>query len=254
MGIHSEMGSQSRSKCRSNTETSLPLRHKELLGGSAPSNSKKHSGETDIIHGSMASSHLFPQTAPVELPLHPLHVTSSLPPPVLAIADYSEEWDEQDEDDEEQFAFDFTVSVAVFNVRATDIAKLLGAYDPLEDGQDEEERFGEPLEAFHSSFYQLAGLRANGEEVSDVDSDEEESGDSSGDELDSEEDEHDQSEFGDDEVDSASFIGEDEEKEKWEEHDYSDADLDAEEDVSGSDDEETESEGEHERKRNDLHI
>lgn len=153
-------------------------------------------------------------------------------------------------DDEEDFAFNFAMGVPVFNGRATDIAKLLGAYDPLEDEHDEEERLGEPLEAFHSSFYELAGLRANGEEVSDVGSDDEESGDSSGDELDSDEDEDedDEDEFGDDEVDSASFIGDDEEKEEWEEHDYSDADLDAEEDVSDSDDErdddETEFEGE----------
>jgi hypothetical protein len=146
------------------------------------------------------------------------------------------------------------MGLPIFDARAADISKMLGAYDPLDDEYDEEERFGEPLEGFHADFYKLAGLDADGEEISNS-----ESVDSSGDEFDSDEDENedesDYSEFGDEEVDRASLIGDDEEKEEWEEHEHSDAELDAEEGVSVSDDEETEEtelEGENERERKDL--
>lgn len=148
-----------------------------------------------------------------------------------------------------------------FDTRATDIAKLLGTYDSLEDERDDEERFGEPLEAFHSSFYEMVGLDANGEEA--IESDDDEDG-SSGDEFDSDgyddddedDDEDDQPGYGDDEIDRSSLIGNDEEQDEWDEHEYSDAELDAEEGVSVSGDEETEevdSEGEDERKRKDLY-
>jgi hypothetical protein len=148
------------------------------------------------------------------------------------------------------------MGLPIFNARATDLSKLLGSYDPLDhehDDDNDDERFGEPLEAFHAEFYKLGGLLANGEELSTT-----ESADSSGDEFDSDEDEFDSddeesdySEHGDEEVDRASLIGDDEEKEEWEQHEHSDAELDAEEGVSASGDEEieeTELEGEEESK------
>ena len=205
----------------------------------------------------MAASHVLPQSPPVALPLHPLPVSSSLLPSAPSIADHSSEWDEhKDYVDEEQSAINFAMGLPIFNARATDIAKLLGAYDPLEDEDDDNEAlFGEPLEGFHSDIYKLAGLDANGEEISNTDL-----VDSSGDEFDSdedefdsdEEDEYDYSEYGDEQLDKSSLVGDDEETEEWEEHEDSDADLDEEEGVSASgderDDEETELEGEEERK------
>ena len=202
----------------------------------------------------------FSQPAPVELPFRP-SVPSSLVPAALATAAHSSEWDEQDEDgdDEDEFAINFAMGLPIFNTRATDIAELLGAYDPLDDEYDDDERFGEPLEGFHAEFYKLAGLDADGEEISTS-----ESVDSSGDEFDSDEDEEEDedesdygSESGDEEVDRASLIGDDDETEEWEEQEYSDAELDAEEGVSASSDEESEEtelddEDERERKRKGL--
>jgi len=98
-------------------------------------------------------SHEFSQPAPVELPFRP-SVPSSLLLDVFATAAHSSEWDEQDEDcdDEDEFAINFAMGLPIFNTRATDIAELLGAYNPLEEEYDDEERFGEPLEGFHSEF------------------------------------------------------------------------------------------------------
>ncbi|GAB7333229.1 hypothetical protein MBLNU13_g04881t1 [Cladosporium sp. NU13] len=172
--------------------------------------------EANLIGATMAEesgllirpSHDLPHSAPVELPIRLGLCASPLPLATPSATGHSEEWDEQEEHvNEEQFAFNFAMGVTIFDARATDIAKLLGAYDPLNDEHDDEERFREPLEAFHSSFYKLAGLRANGEEVSDAELDNEESVDSSEDEYDSDEDESDQSEFGDGEIDETSLIG-----------------------------------------------
>ena len=242
--------------------------HPPAAESSAKTTEEEHVSLDEIMHEATligatmteqsTVDHRSSPSAPVELPLRPLHVTSTLPPTTLAIADHSEEWDEQDEyeeEEEEQFAFNYAMGLPIFDTRATDIAKLLGAYDPLEDQHDDEELFGGPLEAFHSSFYEMVGLNANGEET--VESDDEEV-DSSGDEFDSDEDEDvdDRSEYGDEEIDRSSFIGDDEEQEEWNEHEYSDAELDAEGGVSVSGDEETEEtelEGEDERKRKDLY-
>jgi hypothetical protein len=221
-------------------------------------NSSAIQGKGDVVaRTTMNSSHIFPQAGSVVLPLRPLPVTSSLLWSAPSIANHSSEWDEQENyNDEEHSAFNLAMDLPIFNARATGITKLLGAYDPLNDENDDEECFGEPLEDFHSDFYKLAGLDANGEEISNT-----ESVDSSGDEFDSDEEEFDSdenddsdySEYGDEELDRAFLIGDDEEKEEWEEHEHSDADLDAEEGVSASDDEleddeETELEREGERK------
>ena len=201
----------------------------------------------------LTGGHVLPPSAPIELPLRPLPISSSLlsTAPAPSIASHSSELGEQDES-----AFNFAMGLPIFNARATDLSKLLGSYDPLDheyDDDNDDERFGEPLEAFHAEFYKLGGLLANGEELSTT-----ESADSSGDEFDSDEDEFDSddeesdySEHGDEEVDRASLIGDDEEKEEWEQHEHSDAELDAEEGVSASGDEEieeTELEGEEESK------
>jgi hypothetical protein len=146
------------------------------------------------------------------------------------------EWDEQGEyDDEEHTAFNFAMDLPIFNVRATNITKLLGVYEPL----------GEPLEGFHSEIYKLAGLDANGEGIThmeSVDSDEEE--------------ESEYSDYDDEKINRVSLIGDDEKKEELEEHEHSDAELDAEEGVSASGDEETEEtelEGEEEREGSVMH-
>lgn len=189
----------------------------------------------------MTASHDLPQSSPVALPLRPLAVPSSLLPSAPSTADHFSGWDEQEvHNDGEESAFNFAMGLPIFNACATDITKLLGVYDPLGDELDDEERFGEPLGGFHSDFYKLGGLDANGEEISNW-----KSVDSSGDEFDSDEDEFDSdeededdfSEYGDEELDRAFLIGDDEEKEEWEEHEHSDAELDAEEGVSVGGDE-----------------
>ena len=201
----------------------------------------------NLTHATETGVHVLPQSAPVELPLHPLGVTSSLLSAALAAADHSRVWNKHDNDD--KVAVDFAMSLPVHNIRATDLAKLLGTYDPYDD-LDDEERFGEPREDFHSYIYEMIGLYANGEEVTESG----EEADSSGDEFDSDEEDESgyASESGDEEIDRASLIGDDEEKDEWEEHEYSEAELDAEEGIAVSGDEEneeTESEGEDEIKR-----
>ena len=201
--------------------------------------------ETNLIGAAMTEegpvSHDFSQSAPVELPVRPLHVTSSVLPAALATVAHSEEWDEQ-------VAIDFAMGLPLSDsevhsaddIRAYDIAVMFDFYNKYED-VDDQERFGEPCEGFHSYVYKMVGLNANGEETIAAD---EEEDDSSGDEFDSDEDEDgdDQSEFGEEEIDRASFIGDDdkEEEEEWDEHDYSEAELDADEGVSLSGKEETE--------------
>lgn len=101
-------------------------------------------GKRDVVAGTtMTGSHVLPQSAPVAFPLRPLAATSSLLPSAPSIADHSSEWDEQEaHDDEEHSACNFAMGLPIFNARATDITKLLGAYDPLEDeDEDDEERF-----------------------------------------------------------------------------------------------------------------
>lgn len=96
--------------------------HLPAAEASAKTTEEDHVSLEDIMHepsligatrteGTIVSYDL-PQSASVELPLRPLHVTSSLPPATLAIAGHSEEWDEQDEyDEEEQFAFNYATGL-----------------------------------------------------------------------------------------------------------------------------------------------
>ena len=201
----------------------------------------------NLTHATETGVHVLPQPAPVELPLHPLGVTSSLLSAALAAADHSREWNKHDND--EKIAVDFAMSLPVHNIRATDLAKLLVTYDPYDD-LDDEERFGEPREDFHSYIYEMVGRDANGEGVTESG----EEADSSGDEFDGDEEDESgySSESDDEEIDRASLISDDEEKDEWEEHEYSEAELDAEEGIAVSGDEEneeTESEGEDEIKR-----
>ena len=253
--------------------------HPPAAESSAETTEEEHVSLDDIMHeasligaaiaeeSAESPQYVLPPSAPVELPVRPRVAESPAPvatPSASSAAVHSPEEDEQeDEDDDEHLAINFAMGLPIFNTRATDITKLLGAYDPLDDEYDvdDDERFGEPLEGFYSDFYKLGGLDANGEEVSGTESVEPySSGDeyySDEGEFDSdEEDEYDESEYGDEEIDRAYFIGDDEENEEGEEHEHSDADLNAEEGVSVSDDvetEETELEGEEERKASALH-